>query len=110
MDLNEKAEEAATVYSVSDAADAAGMFVLTDTELVPSDDIGSEKYPQYGDWLPVERHIDGVKNEDTYLEVPQALAAALVEAEADEDSVVDVQGASKTRDGVWEVDVEVQDG
>lgn len=106
MDLNDKAEDGGEVLSIEDAADSAGTLRVESTELEPAEDVGTDKYPQYGDWMPVTRVIDGIEHGDSYVETPQGLAKRLVDHGVEEGTEFVVTAVQKTRDGIWDVTVE----
>lgn len=93
------------------ASDSSGMYRLEDADPVDADDVtGPDEFPQYGTFIQVsaltrtgtERH-DG----DEYLELPQGLASAMVDAgvsEAGDEFIV--RSPAKDVDGNWTFEVD----
>lgn len=103
-DLEELAEDSATVYSI---ADARGIrFEIRSLSTDPAEEVGDETFPQYGDWLPV---VDE-SGEETHVEAVQALAKLLVEAGAEEGDVFELVSVSKAANGRWVVEGSLVDG
>lgn len=108
--LEDKAETPEVVaLSIADADETAGRFELESLELDPADEVGTDQFPQYGDWLPVTRYIDGMEHGDMHLECPRGLAKELVAAEIEAGDVFAVTDSTKGLDGEWQVEVELDD-
>lgn len=109
--LEDKAEQADNeAYRVPEAAEASGRFRIESMELTSADEIGTDQFPQFGDWLPVTRVVDGLDHGECHLECPGALARSLIDAGAEVGTSFGVETASKNRDGEWTVEIETDDG
>lgn len=107
--LDDKAETPeTTAYSIEDAADSGAEFRVRSLELDPANEVGTDAFPQYGDWLAVEELRDGAALGDVHVECPRGLAAELVEQEADEGDAFAIHSVEKTANGEWSADVQVR--
>lgn len=105
MDLNDKAQETPDIDLIRDAQYSA--FRLVSTELTPADELtGEDDFPQFGDFAECEipDGDGGTAAEEVYVEVPQDLAAQLVELGIGEGDEFRVGEVTKV-DGEWAVDV-----
>lgn len=107
----EDAAESGDAPEVTLAADSHGMYRIEDSDPVDASEVtGEDQFPKFGRFLQVsevtrsgvEKHPD----ETEYVEIPQGLAQALVEAEAvtkgDEFVIMNV---AKDTQGNWAYDV-----
>lgn len=103
-DQAEKAEE--EVVLIGNAA--PGTHRIEGEELVAAEEIGTDEFPQYGDYLPTVRHPEAEKT--VYLECPPVLAKAIADQVAHnaglEGRWFRLEEAEK-EDGRWTVAVEV---
>lgn len=109
--LGDKAE---TPPDIRRPAEAEGeSFTITDLVLVGADDIGTDEFPRYGDFLPV---VDASGNE-AFLECPTGLAASIMNEFGDHAPRTGtrfvIESASKVDgdDGnqVWAFEVEIEE-
>lgn len=110
--LGDKAEASDTA-EIRLARDSRGEYTMLDDELVPADELGTDDFPQYGDFLPVDVIGGGPESElvdDAYIEVPGRLAKVLVSMEIGVGDSFEIQNVRKNAAGEWEYSVrEVQD-
>jgi hypothetical protein len=100
--LSDKAAESPDVELIRDAQYSA--WRLADDELVAADELTDEgEFPKYGDYLPVYVSDDD-DAEPLYIECPQGLASALLEAGIEVGEWFRIGEARKV-DGAWQVDV-----
>lgn len=93
--LEDLADDTGDVYL---ARNAEGMrFELESRDTVPADDLGTDEYPKYGDFVPVSvyhppknQYVDGC-----YLEVPVQLAKTLVTLEVEAGDKFEVTDVTK---------------
>lgn len=97
------------------AVDLAGSLLetqyrLKDLELVPADEIGSDEFPQYGDYGQCEARspVDGTFRGERYVEIPEGLAQFLLKAEVTTDDWWQVTEHKKV-DGRHQYEVEMVD-
>lgn len=81
------------------ARDLPGAYVLAGLELEPADDLGTDEFPQYGDFLPVQRATGNM--EALMLECPGFLASELVEQNAEPGDEFRVKAVDKVEGGRW---------
>lgn len=94
------------------ASDAAGVYRLTDYELISHQDIRETgEFPEYGDFTPVTkvRASDGefVDGEDAYLETPGDLAKQIIESQVAPGELIAVSEPQKSLGGRWSFSVSV---
>ena len=112
MKLSDKAEETPDVTLAGDLIESAYELQSDDPELVPADELTAEdEFPKYGDFLEVVEYspYDGTDRGECYVEVPQRLAAWLVENEVGDGERWKVVQSQKV-DGEWQFEVELVDG
>lgn len=108
--LDDKAETPENVaHSIADAAETAAEYRIRSLELDPAEEVGTDQFPQFGDWLPAEEVRDGASIGDVWVECPRGLAQELVAAEVDEGDVFAVTAANKSPAGEWNVEVDAAD-
>jgi len=98
--LDEKASGGASEDIDLARQSAPGIYKRVEGELVPADEIGTDDFPQYGDFLWVETPHGG-----QYIEVPASLAEWLVENTEDGDAFRLV--AVRKVDGEWQYTAEL---
>lgn len=108
MNLGDKAEQA-DQEEVRLARDSNGVYRLEDEELVPADDLGSEDFPQFGDFARTT-NVQLVQGEpqlgdEVFVEVPSALAEILVDMEIGTGDYFRIQAVRKNSAGEWEYSV-----
>lgn len=103
--FDDKAEEAIPCVRVAEADTTT--YRVTKSGLLPASEVGTDEFPQYGDWLPcTATTADGDDLGDRYLECPGALAAELVRIDADVGTQFRITEASKTPDDQWTITIE----
>lgn len=101
--LEEKAQETPEVRLARDSAYSA--YRLESTELTDADELSDEgEFPQFGEFAECEIPSNGDSTAEVYVEVPQNLAAQLVEAGIGEGDEFRIGEVSKV-DGEWQYDV-----
>lgn len=108
--LEEKAEEAEVQFVAASDLHPGSVWRIETADLQPADEIGSDEFPQHGEWLQANK--DG--SVTYFIECPAGLALAIMDdlphnATADGYwfAIRDV-GRSDDRDNApWEFDVEV---
>lgn len=107
--FDEKASET-TAEDIRAAGDSRGRYRVAAEGLVPAEEIGTEEFPQYGDWLEVEP-LDGGPEEElmdvTYIEVPGSLASWAVANDLEEGDVFTIKSVRKGAGGRWTYSVEM---
>lgn len=106
--FDEKANET-TAQDIRAAGDSRGRYRLLAAGLVPADEIGTDEFPQYGDWLQVEPLDGGPEEElmdETYIEVPGSLAKWLAANDVKEGSTIEIRSVRKGAGGRWQYSVE----
>lgn len=98
MNLEDKAQEGSGDEVVL-ARDLTGAYVLGSLELLPASDLGTDEFPQYGDFLPVQAATGNM--EDMYLECPAFLAQGLLDGDAEPGDEFRVKGVTKVEGGRW---------
>lgn len=87
--LEEKAEEGQTQFVAASDLLPGSMWCIESSDLVPAGELGTEEFPQHGEWLPASQ---GTKV-DYFLECPSGLAMAIMEQ-------VEARGA-ESPEGYW---------
>lgn len=108
MNLGDKAEQS-DMAEIRLARDSRGTYRLGDDELVDADDLGSEDFPKYGDFAPVEVIGGGPESElvdEAYIEVPGALAKVLVAMEISVGDCFEITNVRKNASGEWQYSVD----
>jgi len=108
MKLGDKAEQS-DMAEVRLARDSRGVYRMEDDELVEADDLGSDDFPKYGDFLPVEIIGGAPESElvdDAYVEVPGALAKVLVSMEISVGDCFEIKNVRKNASGEWQYSVD----
>lgn len=107
--FDEKASET-TAEDIRAAGDSRGRYRVAAEGLVSADEIGTDEFPQYGDWLEVEP-LDGGPEEElmdvTYIEVPGSLAKILVKNEVENGDEVTINNVRKGPGGRWTYSTDV---
>ena len=106
--LSDKAQDSIPVVR---AAKATGqMYRLKDDSLVSADEIGDDRFPQYGDFATVAAiDANGSELGPRYLECPPSLANALLEAGIAVDDSFVIESINEASDGVAQFEVSQQD-
>jgi len=107
--LGDKAQEQPDVTLAGDLIESAYSLPDADADLVAADELTAEdEFPKYGDFLEVEERspYDGTDRGTTHVEVPQSLAAWLVDAIAEPESDWWQVVESRKVDGEWQFSVE----
>lgn len=100
-DLEEKAQETPEVSLARQSA--PGAYRLEDTELIEADSLtGEGEFPEFGEFVETTNS----SGETEYVEVPQDLAAQLVEHEIGTGDHFRIVQVSKI-DGSWEYEIAV---
>lgn len=106
--FDEKASET-TAQDIRAAGDSRGHYEVVGKGLVPAEQIGSDEFPQYGDWLKV-RPLDGGPEEElmdeTFIEVPGQLAKWCAENEISVGSEFRIRSVRKDAAGRWSYSVD----
>lgn len=89
------------------ARELPGVYVLGSLELENADGIGTDDFPQYGDFLECQYATGDM--EPVWVECPQDLAGKLVEQDAEPGDVLGITSSRKGPGGRWVVAVEVHD-
>lgn len=107
--IDDLADDTGDVYL---ARNAEGMvFRLDSRDTVPADEIGTDEYPQYGDFAPVGVYHPPKAEfvDDAYLEVPVQLAKTIVSLGIEDGDTFKVTDVSKQNgqyyfvvDDAWE--------
>jgi len=104
-------DKATTGRDIVRAGNSSGQtYRLQSTTLEPADNIGTDDYPQYGDFADValvDRNLTELGQR--WLECPGNLAAKLVEHELKPGDCFAVSDASKSSDGAWIFEVQSGD-
>ena len=79
---------------------APGLYRLESRDLTPADEIGTDEFPQYGDFLPVDT-VNGWQ----YIECPANLAKWLVEEGVETGDAFRIVSVRKV-DGEWKYDAD----
>jgi len=79
---------------------APGLYKLVTKELTAADEIGTDSFPEYGDFLWVET----ARDQGQYIEVPADLARQIVSL--NEDDWFRVVSVTKDVEGQWVLDVD----
>lgn len=105
MKIGDKAKESPDVYLIRDAQYSA--YRLVSDDLAPADEVTDEgEFPQYGDFAICDLPDgDGGFAGKIYVEVPQDLAAGMVELGIEPGDEFRIGEATKV-DGEWQVTVE----
>jgi len=103
MKLGDKAEQADT-EEVRLARDSMGVYRLESDELVDADEIGTDDFPQYGDFAECMTSLGGRNPEwdtEVFVEVPSKLAVQLVELGIEPGDGFRIQSVQKDPSGEW---------
>jgi len=106
--FDEKANET-TAQDIRAAADSRGRYRLAASGLVPAEEIGTDEFPQYGDWLEVEPLDGGPEEElmdETYIECPGSLANFLSQNKLEKGDTIEIRSVRKGSGGRWTYSVE----
>lgn len=106
--FDEKASET-TAQDIRAAGDSRGRYRLEANGLTSADDIGTDEFPQYGDWLEVSPLDGGPENElidETYIECPGGLAKWLSHNDLEEGDEFEIRSVRKGAGGRWTYSVE----
>lgn len=106
--FDEKASES-TAQDIRAAADSRGRYKVIAEGLIPAENIGTDEFPQYGDWLEVKPLDGGPESElvdETYIEVPGQLAKWCAANEISVGSGIDIKSVRKDAGGRWSYSVE----
>jgi len=107
--FNEKANET-TAEDIRAAGDSRGQYEIVGEGLVPADEIGTDEFPQYGDWLEVEP-LDGGPEEELmdicYIEVPGSLAKILASNDVEPGDELNIRSVRKGAGGRWTYSADV---
>lgn len=106
--FDEKASET-TAQDIRAAGDSRGRYRLEASGLVPADEIGTDEFPQFGDWLQV-KPLDGGPEEElmdeTFVECPGQLAKWLANNGLEEGDLFEIRSVRKGPGGRWTYSVE----
>ena len=101
--FDEKASEV-TAEDIRAAGDSRGTYEVIGEGLLPADEIGTDEFPQYGDWLEV-KPLDGGPEEElmdvTYIEVPGSLAKILASNDVTPGDELDIRPVRKGPGARW---------
>lgn len=75
--IGDKAEESKERFTSVDALGVGSIWCIESSDLQPADDLGSEEFPRYGDWLKTSSGPDSEVVE--WVECPGGLARAIVD-------------------------------
>lgn len=107
--FDEKASET-TAEDIRRAGNSRGQYEVVGEGLVPAEDIGTEEFPEYGDWLEVEP-LDGGPEEElmdvTFIEVPGSLAKILAKNSIQPGDEISIRSVRKGAGGRWTYSVDV---
>lgn len=107
--FDEKASET-TAEDIRPAGDSRGQYEVVGEGLIPADEIGTDEFPQYGDWLEVEA-LDGGPEEELmdvcYIEVPGALAKIFANNDLQPGDEVHIRSVRKGGGGRWTYSADV---
>lgn len=107
--FDQKANET-TAEDIRAAGDSRGQYEIVGQGLIPADEIGTEEFPQYGDWLEV-KPLDGGPEEElmdvTYVEVPGSLAKILANNDVEPGDEFTIRSVRKGAGGRWTYTVDV---
>lgn len=110
--FDDKAAET-TAEDIRRAEESRGQYEIVGKGLLPADEIGTDEFPQYGDWLEVEP-LDGGPEEElmdiTYIEVPGSLAKILANNEVEPGDELTIRSVRKGAGGRWKYSAEVLSG
>lgn len=107
VSLDEKADDTRDVVRASEAE--AQWYRLESTDLTPAGDIGTDDFPQYGDFADVVAvDANGDDLGSRWLECPSGLARELVDAGIAADEDFQITEASKTADGAWSFSIQTR--
>lgn len=109
--FDDKASET-TAQDIRAAGDSRGTYVVVGKGLVPATEIGTDEFPQYGDWLEVDPLDGGPEEElmdETYIEVPGSLAKWAVNNDLEEGDEFTIRSVRKGAGGRWTYSVEKAD-
>lgn len=105
--IDDLAEDTGDVYLARNADRMT--FRLESRDTVPYDEIGTDSFPQYGDFVPVgvwhppeERFVEGC-----YLECTRELAKVLIDYGIETGDVFKIDAVDKDGDGIWRYTVSV---
>lgn len=107
MNLGDKAEQS-DIAEIRLARDSRGTYRMESDELVEADELGTEDFPKFGDFLPVDVIGGGPESElvdDAYLEVPGSLAKVLVSMEILPGDCFEITNVRKNASGEWQYSV-----
>ena len=107
-DLQDKATSGRDIVRAGKSS--GQLYRLQSETLEPADNVGSDDYPQYGDFADValvDRNLTELGQR--WLECPGNLAAELVDAEVGAGDCFAVERASKSSDGAWTFDLSTGD-
>lgn len=104
MNLEDKAQDGSGDEVVL-ARDLTGAYVLGSLELVPASELGTDEFPKYGDFLPVQSATGNMN--DLYLECPAFLAQGLLDGDAEVGDEFRVRDVAKVEGGRWTGQVSV---
>jgi len=107
--FDDKAAET-TVQDIRAAGDSRGTYEVVGEGLVPADEIGSDEFPQYGDWLEV-KPLDGGPEEElmdeTFIECPGSLATWAAGNDLKPGDKFTIRSVRKGAGGRWTYSVEM---
>jgi hypothetical protein len=107
MKIGDKAEQANS-EEVRLANDSIGVYRLESDEVVDAEEIGTEEFPQYGDFIETITTHGGANpswDETAYVELPGDLARQLTELGIDPGDTFRIQSTRKDGNGSWVYDV-----
>jgi len=99
MKVGDKAETGPDVYLAPELIESE--YKLKSMELTEAADIGSDEYPQYGDFAKARERspYDGTDRGDCWVEIPAALATWMIETELEPGDWFRVENQDKGPDG-----------
>jgi len=106
--FDDKAAET-TAQDIRAAGDSRGQYEVVAEGLVPADEIGTDEFPQYGDWLEVEPLDGGPEEElmdECYIEVPGSLASWAAANDLGPGDQFTIRSVRKGAGGRWTYSVE----
>ena len=107
MKIGDKAE-ASDSPEVRLANDSIGLYKLESDDIVEADEIGTDEFPKYGDFVEVSISNGGREaswDEIGYVEIPGDLAKQLVDQGVGVGDCFRVQSCRKNGAGQWVYDV-----
>lgn len=107
MKIGDKAE-ASDAPDVRLANDSIGLYRLETDDVIEADEIGTDDFPKYGDFVKVSMSNGGANaswDSKGYVEIPGDLAKQLVEQGVEPGDCFRIRSTRKNGSGEWVYDV-----